>query len=638
MGALFWAAATFSTLFRLAAYIFLQIIPTTLCKYVLPPLYFLSLATFFASPSESASNEKENDVKKESPTSPGPQPKRAGPITELLLSLPSRSKQIQWSNAIINLGLALACVELIATPFLDSAVDVIFSRVGAVYPDGAKIVVRYPNATSPLYISWREASHNPDSEHQPWKKGPSLELQEESDWISTVALRGLWPSTSYEYVLSDINGTLLPYPDTPIPFRTFPDPKLPGGKLLRFVSTSCITPNFPYRPLQGRTIKGFDLLSDYLSSQKPALHPENDNDKANITDVKPDVEFMLFLGDFIYADVPVYTGEDKESYRRLYRRNYQSPSFRKVYERLPILFTYDDHEIINNFDGNGNDSKIPYPSASDAFRLYSAESNYDSNAEDTHYYNFRYGDIAFFVMDTRRYRSDKSEDPSTRTMLGDTQLAALHDWLAQVNHTATFKFVVSSVPFTSLWTHDAQIDSWAAYPTEKETLLSAMYSVPNVFILSGDRHEFASIEFNGNGTHSVMEFSTSPLSMFYIPFVRTLTKESNATVTKEFQITQQDENGNQTIVTHTQEIPRERVIKYVPEGNYKWSTFEVDTRDHDKPTLRVELMVNGKPAYNYEIVGAPVQLQSSSTAIGAFVASGVKDFFSKIGMSPGKWF
>ncbi|ESK85963.1 alkaline phosphatase family protein [Moniliophthora roreri MCA 2997] len=632
-GALFYLAATFSTLFRITSYIFLRIIPTTLGQYVLPPLYLLSLTTFFASPFKSISN----NIKKEPLAPSKPESKHPSPLNELIWSLPSQSKQVQWSNAMINLGLALACVELAFTPFIDKAGDVIFSRVGAVYPDSAKIVVRYPNTTSRVHISWREALHVANSEPQLWKKGPLVELSEEKDWIDTVVLKGLWPSTNYEYVLSDANGTLLPYPQTPISFRTFPDPKLPGGKLLRFVSTSCITPNFPYRPLHGRTIKGFDLLSEYLFPNKLVLDIAKDDDKLNVTEVKPDVEFMFFLGDFIYADVPVYTGKDQESYRRLYRRNYQSPSFRKVYERLPILFTYDDHEFINNFEGNGDDSKPPFPNASDAFRLYSASANHDSNIKDVHYYDFRYGDIAFFVMDTRRYRSDKPEDPSARTMLGDTQLAAFHDWLAQVNHTATFKFVVSSVPFTSLWTHDAQIDSWAAYPTEKETLLEAMHSVPNVFILSGDRHEFASIEFNG-GPHSIMEFSTSPLSMFYIPFIRTLEKESNATVTKEFQVTEADEEGKQVIVTQYQEVPRERVVKYVAEGNHKWSTFEVDTRDQDQPTLRLELMVNGKSSFQYEIIGTPVQLQSSSTAIGAFVSSGVKDILNKIGITRGRWF
>lgn len=87
--------------------------------------------------------------------------------------------------------------------------------------------------------------------------------------------------------------------------------------------------------------------------------------------------------------------------------------------------------------------------------------------------------------------------------------------MTQVNSTSAFKFVVTSVPFTSLWTHDAAVDSWAAYAAEKSSVLDAIATVPNVVILSGDRHEFALVEFNHftpNG-HRVLEISTSPLSM-----------------------------------------------------------------------------------------------------------------------------
>lgn len=133
-----------------------------------------------------------------------------------------------------------------------------------------------------------------------------------------------------------------------------------------------MTPNFPYMPLQARKIKGLDLLSDYLWPSKPETVPssiiqtpnlsengsstpvtvssannassENATSPGPVVEVIPAVaaaekptpatEFMIFMGDFIYADVPVYFGDDKEAYRRLYRRNYNSPSFRKVYERL----------------------------------------------------------------------------------------------------------------------------------------------------------------------------------------------------------------------------------------------------------------------------------------------------------------
>jgi alkaline phosphatase D len=68
-------------------------------------------------------------------------------------------------------------------------------------------------------------------------------------------------------VLAHTNRTLLPYPATPIRFRTFPDSRLQTGSHFRFVVSSCLTPNFPYAPFQSRRITGFDLLADYLFAE-----------------------------------------------------------------------------------------------------------------------------------------------------------------------------------------------------------------------------------------------------------------------------------------------------------------------------------------------------------------------------------
>lgn len=90
-------------------------------------------------------------------------------------------------------------------------------------------------------------------------------------------------------------------------------------------------------------------------------------------------------------------------------------------------------QIINNYVGQGNDSTPPFRNASDAFRLYNANANYDAPENGQHYYEFRYGDTAFFVMDTRRYRTDINQgDVTTRSMLGEKQLGALYDWLHRV--------------------------------------------------------------------------------------------------------------------------------------------------------------------------------------------------------------
>lgn len=87
---------------------------------------------------------------------------------------------------------------------------------------------------------------------------------------------------------------------------------------------------------------------------------------------------------------------------------------------------------MNNWGGSGLDP-APYPEAASAFTSYNGAANYDSPVLGDHHFNFTYGDVAFFVMDTRRHRSDvDSVEPSERTMLGERQLEAFNSWLAKV--------------------------------------------------------------------------------------------------------------------------------------------------------------------------------------------------------------
>ncbi|KAK0483372.1 PhoD-like phosphatase-domain-containing protein [Armillaria novae-zelandiae] len=620
--------AALSSIFRVSAYLFLQVVSIWLIAVWMLP-----------SPSErkEASDDKGRTaaVYVESDDI----------VLNIFLSLPSSSRRVRWITNGINVALLLAAAEFLCTPFLDSASDVVFTRVGAVYPDNVKIVTRYPlidNMTQPIRIVWREASKSgtrSDKEIS-WNDGPIFNFDENHDWVDVVRIKGLWPNSHYEYSLATTNGTLLPYPSTPIKFHTFPDPRLPSGNKFSFLVSSCMTTNFPYLPFQGRRIKGYDILSDLLYPKESAFNSTSGiGVTGNTTLVKKRSmlpEFLLFLGDFIYADVPVYTGSTLEDYRRLYRRNYQSNSFRKIYERLPIFHAYDDHEIINNYAGDGDDLKPPFPNASDAFEVYNANSNYDSIHENHYYYDFRYGDSAFFVMDTRRYRSSAIEDLSARGMLGDAQLTAFYDWLSRANETAAFKFVVTSVPFTTLWGHDAATDSWAGFPVERASILQAMHSVPNVIILSGDRHEFAAIEYNHESLHTVREFSTSPLSMFYIPLYRTLKMQGAELVTRIKHELNMTDDGPEYIAVEEQ-IPAENVFKYIPSGNYKWSTIEVDTTDSEKPILHLKVTIDGNTAYSYMLDGTPVKIHSS-TALGVFVSTGIKEVFNKFGIHPSKWF
>lgn len=312
------------------------------------------------------------------------QPQEPSALNSILLNLPTPIKRQRVLNLVINTFFLLGAIDLTFRPYFDAATDVTFTRVGAVYPDAAKIVVRYPPVTAEATITtaenttetipvdtlderlnevrvqWRQFPATPAvAETAPWKDGPILSLRAERDWISTAKLSGLYPSTIYEYRLTSLDKSVLPYPSTPIAFRTFPDPRYNTGSHFRFIATSCSTPNFPYVPFNGRTIKGFDLLASYLWPRKStaakvkeqvkeplddAAHivdemldelkssaaassssvasvvseaidtegttvseasstaPTAPSATAEIVETPPPAEFLLFLGDFIYAD------------------------------------------------------------------------------------------------------------------------------------------------------------------------------------------------------------------------------------------------------------------------------------------------------------------------------------------------
>lgn len=130
-------------------------------------------------------------------------------------------------------------------------------------------------------------------------------------------------------------------------------------------------------------------------------------------------------------------------------------------------------------------SSLPlFQSANTAYHYYQGQGNPTTlgpDNEQVNYYWFRNGDAAFFVLDTRKYRSpNKSPDGPSKTMLGDTQKRIFMDWLATVNQTVTFKFVISSVPFITLWDSGVASawDTFAAFKRERQELLDVMEYVP----------------------------------------------------------------------------------------------------------------------------------------------------------------
>lgn len=473
-------------------------------------------------------------------------------LKTLLTGLPSpRLPRTSRVTALINIVLTLFTLDfLLRGLVLYSGKNLALSRVGYVSPTTASLLIREPDPTQlPLTVSYQEAveGNNPVK----WiEEGIIYKLDITTDFTTSIVLKELKPSSQYRYSLSNNRtGT----------FSTAPLPGTESAHELIFLTSSCMKPNFPYNPLShALRLPGVEQVSETIS--KLLFRPA----------------FMLFLGDFIYIDVPMRFGSSISHYRSEYRRVYSSPSWSSSPETpaidLPWLHTLDDHEIEN--DWSHGKITAPYPAAAEPYIHYHVSVNPPipptpfAKPEDTSYFSFIHGPASFFMLDSRSYRSEPAQINST--ILGSAQLQSLLAYLARPEPAEVrWKIIASSVPFTKNW-HVGTTDTWGGFLNERRTVFEAMWRAERelgvrIVLLSGDRHEFASTRFPdptlgfdtkdlepntaGEGLH---EFSVGPLSMFYLP-VRSYWQSDHEDVT----------------------------VKYVPDGNVKYGL--VDIRNGEEP-------------------------------------------------------
>ncbi|KAG9038405.1 hypothetical protein FS837_001248 [Tulasnella sp. UAMH 9824] len=732
-------SAIFSTLFRLLSWVFLRMIYVPQAHVALVTIFGLFVIFWLSEnkPEDDPRPIKVVDLKdrdEKAPNGNGVYPpvegiviKPLGPSTvlptKLLFSLPSRERWINWFHFLTNTLLALLVLDSTISPrsLSTSYDDVTFARVGAVYSDAVKIHIRYPgliedtslhSGVGVLKVVWREVSAaSVESEAGLWKDGPVVQLSEENDWVGVAHLSKLWPAHNYQFRLAYPNSTFLPYPSTPLPFRTFPDPRQKYGTQFTFIASDGIRPNFPYKPSLSPLSRypGFDLLKEHffpeleapvttvkptvVDSQDPvpeaeAQPPTSATPQVSVDDLvdcppspeplaepaetqnteipqptplvtkvwsilepfvtkpkpakttlysKPPA-FLLLLGDLLPQKAPLPFKTEQIDFSKEFRSLFASPSFRAVYERLPVIHAFGSRVVSVT---QADPISIPERAAS-AYDVFSQSASYPPTSRDGKYFEFKYGDNAFFVLDTTTHRSpvDRSDEPEAPepTLLGSAQVAELFAWAAKVNHTTTFKFVVSPVPFSQLWGPSlSQAQTWADYPSERARVLELLSSVMNLIIVSGGPHEFAHINyFDGK----VPEFITGPLSAdtaLPIPGLGPLQSRATIKVTNETKVVtlppvgyESAEEADTIVLEDIKEVAEEQLVKHVRAGNHKWSTFEVDTTVPQVPTLAVTLFVDGEEQYQTLITGQQVPFRKTS-AVGAVLTGGLKGVLGKMG-------
>ncbi|KAK3902834.1 hypothetical protein C8A05DRAFT_43817 [Staphylotrichum tortipilum] len=484
------------------------------------------------------------------------EPRPISPWRTLLSGAPNpRSLALSLTTLLVN----ALCVGLVADRLFSEryypADDLSFVRLGYVSDREAKLLIREPDQSKmPVSVEVHIRDPQPPFDNPLWQDAGGVRwTTNETDYttVLTIPLRHS-KKRVYEWRTSNNHSGVFTAP----PPVGHADDTTYGP--FTFLTTSCIVPRLPYSPFDHPlSIPGFKHLAKVL----PSLN----------------AQFMLFLGDFIYADVPRYWDKSVAYYRQKYRQVYASPDWPSVGQNLSWIHVLDDHEIANDWSAN---STGVYAAAIDPFEHYQAAANPPLAAGaspatqgqgKTSYFSFTQGPASFFLLDTRSFRSANSDLPATspnKTMLGAPQRAALLAWLRQQEPRGVkWKIVASSVPFTKNWPVNTQ-DTWGGFLAERRVLLEAMWDAAATQGEGGVRWPESA---------AVWEFSASPLSQFYSP-----------------------------VPTYRQRDREDVLVKYIYKGNSKFGAVTIENlEDGDQSSLKYRLYVDGEEAWNTVILSPP---------------------------------
>jgi len=293
----------------------------------------------------------------------------------------------------------------------------------------------------------------------------------ERDFTTVIRVAGLKASTRYFYRVG-INGIRQPGVWS---FRTFPRFGHPAKFRVAFGGGAGYT---PWHERMWDTVRRFRPLA------------------------------FLFLGDNVYIDHPTMP----EVQRYCYYRRQSRPEFRRLVSRTAVYAIWDDHDFCTNDGWGGPDADEP-PWKRQVLRVF--RENWvnpaygGGSAAPGCWFRFSIGDVDFFLLDCRFYRTDPhAPHPS---MLGPVQKRWLLDGLA--SSTAVFKVIASSVPW-SFGTKPGSLDTWEGYKAEREEIFSfiARQRIEGVLLLSADRHRSDVWKIERPGAYDLYEFESSKLT------------------------------------------------------------------------------------------------------------------------------
>jgi alkaline phosphatase D len=340
--------------------------------------------------------------------------------------------------------------------------------LGDLTATGARCWVRTAGESSVKMSAWRvsEPSHLIES--------ADVSSTEGKDFTAVMKLTGLEPGSSYYYNIL-INGAPVFIDDETPRFTTREKDGTPGTFRIAFGGGA-------------------------------GYNPKAEKIWTCILDRNPDA--LLLLGDNVYVDMPEMPGpfHDYTYYRRQSR-----PEYRSLISRVPVYSIWDDHDagIDDIWMGpylDKPDWKLPMVKH---YQQNWVNPGYGSDDWPGCWFSFIQGDIEFFMLDGRTYRTNPFGPYPT--MLGPVQKEWLLGMLGQ--STARIKVLVSPVP----WNYRAKPgshDTWDGFREERDEIFGfiSREDIGGIVLMSADRHRSEAWEIEWEGKYPIYEFLSSRLT------------------------------------------------------------------------------------------------------------------------------
>jgi len=183
--------------------------------------------------------------------------------------------------------------------------------------------------------------------------------------------------------------------------------------------------------------------------------------------------FFLFTGDTIYADAKIpevatlMDGTKRtnlphdvicktiDQFRDRYKYQLEDPSYARFLSQTPTYVMWDDHEIFDDWGGENmlnKDPELLNGGMKSFFEYWPVLGEYNDSIEIKLYRKFKYGNVDFFMLDTRSYRCGHkvhrdSTTPKLENILGEVQCDWLISSLEKCSNDS-WKVLVSSVPLS----------------------------------------------------------------------------------------------------------------------------------------------------------------------------------------------